>query len=90
MTTWDGGGVAADALFPGSHNAHASIVWAVDDYLSLSINGYWQVTENAEQAVFLAAWNAAQNASLSAYARVSLAASTNLTADSGLILELRF
>ena len=86
----NGGGAAADSLFPAAHNAYASLAWAVDEYLSLSLNGTWWIGGDAAQAMFLAALDAAQNASVSVYTRLSVAGASSLAADSGLVLEMRF
>ena len=86
----NGGGAAADALFPDAHNAYASLAWAVDEYLSLSLNGTWRIGGDSAQAMFLAALDAAQNASLSVYARLSVGGASGLAADSGLVLKVEF
>jgi hypothetical protein len=68
---YNGSGGSADPLFSGSHNAYASAAWAVDEFLSLSLNCVWAASEGALTVTAAAAWNLAQGAALGAYARAA-------------------
>jgi hypothetical protein len=68
---YNGGGAEADPNAPGSHNAYASLAWRATDFLSLAASLVDGISERAWSAALTASLDAAQNAVLAAYARLS-------------------
>jgi hypothetical protein len=95
---YNGSGAVADPEFPGSHNAYASAAWVVDEYLELSLNCVWALSEGSVVATAAAALDLAQGAALDIFARVTRSDATgdesgeaaNISAQAGAGLRLYF
>jgi hypothetical protein len=64
---YNGGGADADPLFPGSHNAYASLVWNATELFSLTGTLIWDISDGSGTALLLGSFSAAQNATFQAY-----------------------
>jgi hypothetical protein len=64
---YNGGGTAADLLYPGSHNIYGSLTWTVSELFVLSLTTVVDVGDGAGTGTLLAQISAAQNADVRAY-----------------------
>jgi hypothetical protein len=89
---YNGGGAAADANAPVSHNAYAALSWNASDFLSLAASGTIGLPDGAWGAAATAALDAAQNAQVQAYARLARArlGGGRWAAEAGLELAVQF
>jgi hypothetical protein len=67
---YNGGGVAADLLFPDAQNLYADLTWRVSEFLNVSSSAIWDLGGQSGDLLILGSWSAAQNAGLSAYAKL--------------------
>lgn len=67
---YNGGGAAADANAPGAHNVYAALSWKASDFLSVTATLVDGLSSGSWISALTAALNAAQNATLDAYARL--------------------
>jgi hypothetical protein len=64
---YNGGGTAADLLYPGSHNIYGSLTWTVSELFVLSLTTVVDMGDGAGAGTLLAQISAAQNADVRAY-----------------------
>ncbi len=97
---YNGGGSAADLLFPGTHNITASVTWNASELLQLSLSVIGDVERAAGTATFTAQVSAAQNADLTAFLQAGNGSAgygigygvngASWSAQAGLGLEVKF
>ncbi len=89
---YNGGGVEADPLFPGTHNLYASLVWNATELFSLSGNVILDITDGSGTALLLGSLSAAQNATFQAYLKAGYnpAAAARASLQAGLNIEVKF
>jgi hypothetical protein len=88
---YNGGGAGADRTAPGSHNAYASIAWKASDFIALSATAILGISEEAWSATLSASVDAAQNADLASYARLSMTGpSAQLALEAGASISVKF
>jgi hypothetical protein len=90
---YNGGGIAADLNAPGAHNLYAALSWKASDFLSFSATYVDGLSAGAWLSYLGAALDAAQNASVAAYARLGyLGPSANppWLAETGLDITIKF
>ena len=64
---YNGGGVSADLLFPGTHNLTASVTWTASEFLLFSLTVIGDLQSAAGTATLTAQVSAAQNADVTAF-----------------------
>jgi len=97
---YNGGGVASDPLFPGSHNIYGSITWNTTELLQFSSTVVWDVTDSTVTGTLVASLSAAQNVTLSGFLQYSYGQSSYglafgsgpspWSAEAGLSIQVRF
>jgi hypothetical protein len=68
---YNGGGSAADPLFPGSHNVYGSLTWKASELLVVSGTLVWDASDGAGTGTLIASYNATQSATLGAFLQAS-------------------
>jgi hypothetical protein len=88
---YNGGGAGADRTAPGSHNAYASIAWRASDFVAISASAILGISEEAWSATLSASVDAAQNADLASYARLSTTGpAAPLALEAGASIAIKF
>jgi hypothetical protein len=88
---YNGGGPEADPAAPGSHNAYAAASWAALDLASFGASGTIGFSARSWSAALSASISAAQNAQLTAYARLSRPGDgLPMALDTGAMLAVKF
>jgi hypothetical protein len=64
---YNGGGITADLLFPGTHNLTASVTWTASEFLLFSLTVIGDLQSAAGTATLTARVSAAQNADVTAF-----------------------
>jgi hypothetical protein len=82
----------ADPYKAGSSNAYAALSWALSDFLRLNVAGLMDIAGGRGSCTAILAWDAAQGAILSVYAKAARTGLVSLpwAADGGMYLSLRF
>jgi hypothetical protein len=88
---FNGGGAAADRAAPGSHNAYAALSWMAGDFLALAASSILGISTESWSAALSASVDAAQNASVEAYARIARAgAGAPISLEAGAAISVKF
>jgi hypothetical protein len=91
---YNGGGSEADSSAPGAHNAYGAVSWRATDFVRIVGSCIAGFSAKSLVSTLIASMDAAQNATISAYAKLSCAglgeASWTRTAEAGLELEVKF
>jgi len=88
---YNGGGRAADGLFPDTHNLYADLLWRLTEFSSLSASSILDLSGRSGQATLLSSFSAAQGTTVSLYLQGLWGASLpTLACQAGAIIELAF
>jgi hypothetical protein len=88
---YNGGGPAADPGASGSHNLYAALSWKASDFLSLAASLVDGLSEGTWSPTLSATLDAAQNASLLAYARaIKAGPAPSWSTEAGLDMTIKF
>ena len=88
----NGGGDAADPMFPGAHNAYAALTWKAADYHTLALTGLFDLESGIFAAQAAWAWDLAQNGGLTAFVKLANGAAGNeeWSGQLGALWEVKF
>jgi hypothetical protein len=89
---YNGGGAAADVLFPGSHNLYASLLWRATELFDLSGTVIWDIIDESGTTLLLGSLSAAQNATLQVYLKggYGQTPAAQVSLQAGLNIEVKF
>jgi hypothetical protein len=86
---YNGGGAAADPLFPGAHNASASVTWNASQLFRAALDVIANIEAHTGTATLVITVSAAQNADVTAFLRAGNDSAT-WSAQAGLGVEVKF
>jgi hypothetical protein len=89
---YNGAGTSGDPLFPGAHNAYASLSWSAADYHTLALSALADLEAGLFAATLTWAWDLAQNGVFTTYLRLSngQAGTESRAGQFGAQLEVKF